>query len=89
MAVVLKRTVYYSKDKNGILEFHDHAHVLTALGMMVEPFAANQRPMDGAAWDYDDENNRVDEMVRIDRAQRNMILADGPTMLHGGEVWPR
>lgn len=85
MAVILKRTIFASRNKDGIIQFHDHAEVVTPLGAMIEPFFANQVPLDGSARDYTDEMQRIDEIRFIPAAQRKAVLSDGEMVLHGGE----
>lgn len=89
---ILNRTRFYSKDKNGIVDFSAWAKCTTTLGTMVEPFNPQLRGLNtDVAWDYTDMMNRVDELKQIDEGRRMAILApdNEGLALHGGYCWLR
>lgn len=90
---ISQRTVFYGDvNGTGLKRFIDWALVKTTLGMMIEPYVANNRlAMNGSAntTDYDpsDMMARIDSVEMVDLNKYNTMLSFGePRPLHGGDV---
>jgi hypothetical protein len=92
MSGIQKRTVYYVI-WNKMIRFFDWAHCITSVGVMAEPFMANQRTQSGCAPDdfnFEDDCTRIDEMVNLDQGSFNQkISCDESMPTVGGLMMPR
>lgn len=88
MSGIAKRTLYYERDSEGCMKFHDFCTVITGIGVMVElAQPLNLRKSPGtpfANFTPVDEINRVDEL-------KDLALGTNYTgeQVHGGTPSPR
>jgi hypothetical protein len=91
-SVILKRTVFVERDKNGNFRFQDWAAVTTSLGCMVEPFMPNLRVSpneDIGDFDPSDDMALVTEIREVDSDLLPTLLSGGGPVVHGGVHMPR
>ena len=101
MSGITHRTVFaeFTKDSNGkkYLRFADWALVQTGLGLMVEPFNANQRTT-AAGWgnqtaiDFEDQIAMINFIEFVNADTLPTMLSGGSghgPIIHGGNTIPR
>ncbi len=87
---IQRRTAFY-EESGGVFRFLDWALTQTTLGMMAEPFNANNRYGMSPAIQFDptDEIVRMDNISRIDFDKSLLLLSGGSEQIHGGALIPR
>lgn len=100
MPGITHRTVFaeFTKDVDGkrFMRFADWALVQTGLGLMAEPFHANQRTgaagwANQTAFDAEDQISMINaiEFVNLDTLPNMLSGGRGQRVLHGGHQLPR
>ena len=88
---VINRRLFYTKVRGNIV-FNDWCLVGTTLGQMIEPLNCNRFNGDGTAFDPNDADSLISEMVEVDFNQLAGLPPFSDTAgdrLHGGALNPR